>query len=198
MRVTVGLSTSSPFGICVALTLCCVTGLPIRQPETSTSATIAATSTDSTSAIVDSSRARSEIDSLALNALIPIGFPAAKEPQCPDSVDVFECYALQVEKPILATTGLRVRRIGDTLRVNTNVKTLRWIDKEMSGEGFARHFYEGTISVPGGKKYAVVRHDLYEGSPYVLIDWLSGDTVSVPDRPVVSPASTRIVAGEFM
>jgi hypothetical protein len=195
--VTVGLSTYSAVEICLALTLGCVTDRPAPQPASSTSATIAATSTRATSAIVDSSRAASEIDSVALNAPIPVGFPAAKEPQCPDSVDVFECYALQVEKPILATTGFRVRRIGDTLRVNTNVKTLSWIDSEMSGEGFARHFYEGTISVPGGKKYAVVRHDLYEDNPYVLIDWLSGDTVSVPDRPVVSPDSSKIVAGEF-
>jgi len=146
---------------------------------------------------VDSSRAASEINSLALNAPIPVGFPAAKDPQCPDSVDVFECYALQVEKPILATTGIRVRRIGDTLRVNTNARTLKWIDTEMIGEGAARHFYEGTITVPTGKKYAVVRHNLYEDIPYVLIDWISGDTLAVPDRPVVSPDSSRIVAGEF-
>jgi hypothetical protein len=146
---------------------------------------------------VDASRAASGIDSVAVNAPIPVGFPPAKEPQCPDSVDVFECYALRVEKPILATTGIRVRRIGDTLRVTTNSKTLRWINSQMSGEGSARHFYEATIGVHGGKKYAVVRHDLYEDNPYVLIDWISGDTASVPDRPVVSPDSNRIVAGAF-
>lgn len=197
MQLTGELSTYSAFGICLALTLACVTERPTPQSANSTSVTIAATSTDSTSEIVDSSRAVSGIDSVAMNAPIPVGFPAAREPRCPDSVDVFECYALQVEKPILATTGIRVRRIGDTLRVTTNAKTLRWIDSKMSGEGFARHFYEGTISVPRGKKYAIVRHDLYEDNPYVLIDWISGDTVSVPDRPVVSPDSNRIVAGAF-
>jgi hypothetical protein len=102
-----------------------------------------------------------------------------------------------VEKPILAATGIRVRRTGDTLRVNTNARTLKWIDTEMIGEGAARHFYEGTITVPSGKKYAVVRHNLYEDIPYVLIDWISGDTLAVADRPVVSPDSSRIVAGEF-
>jgi hypothetical protein len=193
-----GLSTYSAFGMCLALTLACVTERPTPHSANSTSVTIAGTSTDSTSAIVDSSRVESEIDSLAVHAPIPVGYPAAKEPQCPDSVDVFECYALQVEKPILATTGIRVRRIGDTLRVNTNTRTLKWIDTEMIGEGAARHFYEGTITVPsGGKKYAVVRHNRYEDIPYVLIDWISGDTLSVPDRPVLSPDSNRIVAGAF-
>src|SRR5438045_5581339 len=98
---------------------------------------------------------------------------------------------------MLATTGTRVRRIGDTLRVTANAQTLRWIDSNMSGEGFARHFYEGTIRVPSGKKYAVVRHDLYEDNPYVLIDWISGDTVSVTARQVVSPDYNRIVVSTF-
>jgi len=118
-------------------------------------------------------------------------------PQCANSVDVFDCFAVQVEKPILATTGIRVRRVGDTLRVNTNAGTLIWIDSKMIGEGSARHFYAGTISIPNGKNYAVVQHDLYEDSPYVLIDWDTGDTVRVPDRPVLSPDSSRLVAGEF-
>jgi len=197
MQPTVGLSTYSVLGIFLALTLACVSERPTPQSADSASVRIAATSTYSNSAIVDSLRAGSEIDSVAVNAPIPVGFPAVKEPQCSDRDDVFECYALHVEKPILATAGIRVRRIGDTLRVTTKAKTLRWIDSQVSGEGFARHFYEGTISVPTGKKYAVVRHNLYEDNPYVLIDWLSGDTVSVPDRPVLSPDSTRIVAGAF-
>jgi hypothetical protein len=197
MQPTVAPSTRSAFGICLVLALACATERQTPGAASSTSATIAAKGTDSTSAMVDSSRLEIEIDSLALRAPIPIGYPPAKEPRCPDSVDVFECYSLKVEKPILSTTGPRVRRTGDTLRINTNARTLRWINTEMTGEGAERHFYEGTITVLGGKKYAVVRHSRYEDIPYVLIDWISGDTLVVPDRPVVSPDFSRIVAGEF-
>lgn len=116
---------------------------------------------------------------------------------CADSVDVFDCFALQVEKAVLGTAGIRVRRFGDTLRVNTNARTLLWIDNTAAGEGFVRHFYTGTISVPNGKRYAVVEHDLYLDSPQVLVDWVTADTLSVPGRPILSPDATRIVAGAF-
>lgn len=137
------------------------------------------------------------VDSLVMNAPIPATWPAEREPQCADDVDVFDCYALKVEKPLLARTGIRVRRSGDTLRLNTNDRSLVWIDSGMRGEGSARHFYAGTITTSPGKGYAVVRHALYEDSPYVLVDWASGDTTRVPDLPLVSPDSNRIVAGAF-
>lgn len=196
MRLRVGSTSCFAFATCVALALACVKDTPVPEPANSTS--VAATESGQDSGIrPDSSRASNQIDSIAVKTPIPTVWPLAKEPQCADSVDVFDCYALQIEKPILATTGARVRRLGDTLRLNTNARTLEWTDSKMIGEGSDRHFYEGTISAPNGKRYAVVRHDQYEDSPHLLIDWISGDTLRVPDRPVLSPDSARIVAGIF-
>jgi hypothetical protein len=169
-----------------------------RAPELSdTSINDTATRLDSQIQTPHPARAPVLVDSPAIKTPIPTLWPRPKEPQCADSVDVFDCFALKVEKPILATTGIRVRRSGDTLRVNTNARTLLWIDDKMSGEGWARHFYAGTVSTSNEIKYAVVHHDLYEDSPYVLIDWVTADTLRVPGRPVVSPDSNRIVAGAF-
>ena len=192
----VALTTYVAFGCCLSLGLACATERRSAASDT-TSVKRADTLVGSQVQTRASSSARDEINSVAIKSPIPTLWQPAKEPQCPDSVDVFHCYALEVENPILTTTGPRVRRAGDTLRVNTNARTLTWIDSNMIGEGTARHFYEGTISARKGQKYAVVRHDLYEDNPYVLIDWVSGDTVSVPDRPVVSPDSNRIVVGAF-
>ncbi len=197
MRLKVRLVIHFVFGAWLALPVGCVEERRTSEQASSASVTSADTRADSQIAAPDPSRAPILVDSLAIRAPIPTVWPPPKVPQCADSVDVFDCFAVQVEKPTLATTGIRVNRVGDTLRVNTNARTLMWIDSKMIGEGSARHFYAGTISTPAGKRYAVVQHDLYEDSPYVLIDWVTGDTVRVPDRPVLSPDSNRIVAGEF-
>ena len=186
MRLTVGPINRFALGPVLALALACQKSTPASQVADSA----AASNTDSPKALV-------EIDSVAIKAAIPTVWPAAKEPQCADNVDVFDCYARQIEEPVMASAGARVKRLGDTLRLTTNARTLTWIDNKTAGEGWGRHFYEGTITARNGKRYAVVRHDQYEGRPHLLIDWISSDTVRLPDRPVLSPDSARIASGTF-
>src|SRR4051794_27229062 len=105
MRLSVGSTKCFAFGFCVALASGCVKEQ--RMPESANGTSVAATGSrqDSGVQLLDSSGASKEVDSAAVKSLIPTVWQPAKEPQCADSVDVFDCYALQVEKPILATTG---------------------------------------------------------------------------------------------
>jgi hypothetical protein len=118
----------------------------------------------------------------------PAPVPSWPLDACRDADDFRAC-AARTEAAVLAASGGRVTRRGDTLRIRTDRDgPVTLVSDTTEGDPFVLFHYEGYLDEV---RQHLVAAWFYEGGGYLLVDGGRGSVVHLAGRPVLSPRRTR-------
>lgn len=122
-----------------------------------------------------------------------IGIAALVDPylRCENAVEAEGCFAA-VEAALMARSGGRVVRRGDTLRVRTDDgHTVPLVNDRTEGGRYVTYRYHGRVEPLAASLLAV---GFYEGGTYVLVSDATGDQTHLIGAPLVAPDGSRFAA----
>lgn len=111
---------------------------------------------------------------------------------CRGASEASECVE-GVEALNLARVPGRVQGTDSMLSIRTGAGWVRFPQSDRPGDAYLRHFFAGQFP---DRRYAVVERQLYVGLDYILVDWRTGDTITVTGAPVPSPGGGHVAVYE--